>query len=106
MATNIKIIDVYAAHGDGGEHSMGPAIGYFTHLHKAASAAAGKGWYGGDGGTSKHTAIDIDGTVYLLAQSRPIDIDGKQAKRDAELRQQTLASLSREQLRVLGLENA
>ena len=42
--------------------------------------------------------------VWLLDQPEPIDLDSLEAKRDAELKAQTLASLTAEQRRVLGIE--
>lgn len=101
-----KIVTVYRSHGDGGERSVGPVIGYHSSNHLADIAATGKGWWGGNGGTSECKAIEVDGKFYALAQSTPIDLDGKQSIADAALRSKTLATLNDEQRRVLGLDGS
>jgi hypothetical protein len=93
----------YASHGDGGERTQGPIIGWHATEAMAEAYAKGRGWYGGDGGFTKHFAIRVGDNIYVLRDAKPIDIDQAQARRDMELREQTLAKLSDEQLRVLGL---
>lgn len=98
-----EIITVYCAHGDGGERSRGPVIGVYTTQSSAAQAAKGKGWYGGDGGTTTAQAIRLsDGKVYLIS-SDPIDLDEQQKNLDEQLRTNALGKLSAEEKRVLGL---
>jgi hypothetical protein len=101
--SQVKFVKVYAAHGDGGERAQGPIIGYFSSAFKASNYARNAGFYGSDGGTSIVPAVNIDGKIYVLSQEGAIDLDGEQVQRDANLRAQTIASLSVEQLRVLGL---
>ena len=97
-------IDVWKAHGDGGERGIGPVIAYCSTKAQAENAAKGRGWYGGNGHVTRCAALRIDGMVWLLDQPEPIDLDSLEAKRDAELKAQTLASLTAEQRRVLGIE--
>lgn len=100
----IERIDVWQVHGDGGnEREVGPVIAYCSTMAQAEQAAKGCGWYGGDGAVQNRAALRIEGQVWLLAERDPIDLDSVQAKRDAELREKTLASLSHEQRRVLGI---
>lgn len=101
---DVKIIKVYAHHGDGGDRGTGPIRGYCSSRYAAESAAQGQGWYGGNGWVSESYAIKINHDVYVLASKDPIDLDGKSAQTDAELKAQTLASLSEDQKRVLGLK--
>lgn len=99
-----KFITVYAVHGDsGGDRSEGPIIAYYSGKSVAEKKAQNSGWYGGYGGVSTHCAIVIDDQVYLLAKDTPIDLDQKLALADELLRVATLASLTAEQKRVLGL---
>lgn len=92
----------------GGE---GATLGYFKAEGTAKLNAKGKGWYGGDANVYKVYATNIGNHTYELFTGRystgvptPIDVDGEQKKRDEELRAQTKASLTDEQLRVLGLK--
>ena len=101
---DVVIIKVYAHHGDGGDRGTGPIRGYCSTRHDAEQAAKGQGWYGGDGWVSEAHAIEINHKVYVLADKDPIDLDGKNARSDAELKEKTLASLTADQKRVLGLK--
>ena len=96
-------VDVWVAHGDGGDRGIGPAIAYCSTESQARQAAAKQGWYGGDGAVVKRYGLKMYGKVWLLAERDPIDMDSAQAKRDADLRDATLAALNAEQRRVLGL---
>lgn len=100
----VEIFQVWAAHGDNGGSGTAPVIGYFDSYGKADAAAKGRGWYGGNGNVSDHTAIKVNDKCYLLARNAEIDLNLDQKKRDEELRQATLASLTDEQKRVLGLK--
>lgn len=97
-------IEIWQAHGDGGERGIGPVIAYCSTENAAQKAAKGRGWYGGDGFVSKSHALRIEGKVWLLASPEPIDLDSIGAKRDAELREKTLAGLTPDQRRVLGIK--
>ena len=101
---DVKIIKVYAYHGDGGERGTGPVMGYCSSKYDADIASAHTGFYGGKGWVSEVPAIKINHDVYILAHDYPVDLDGVRAKSDAELKAKTLASLSAEQKRVLGLK--
>lgn len=99
----MEFISVYSAHGDGGERGAGPVLGYFSTEALAALKAENAGWYGGNGATIRWDAVLIDGEVYILKQRDPIDLDLKQSGRDDALKEETIQSLSDDQLRVLGL---
>lgn len=100
-----KFIDLWQVHGDGGERGIGPIIGYFRLNHEAAEFAIRKGWYGSNGYVAGAKAVEIDGKVYILANSgRPVDVDLLQYKADEKLKADTLAGLTAEQIRVLGLK--
>lgn len=101
---DVAVIQVWQAHGDGGERGKGPVIGYYSTELRAKTAAHRKGWYGGDGHVEPAPAIKIDGKVYVLVSHKPVDLDGLDAAVDAKLREQTLAGLSAEQIRVLGIK--
>lgn len=96
-------ITVWTAHGDGGEYGVGPVIAHFSTQQAAINAAKGKGWYGGNGVVLDCQALRVDGDVWLLAQANPIDLDAVKANQDAKLLADTLAALSDEQKRVLGI---
>ena len=101
---DVSIITVYAHHGDGGDRGTGPIRGYCSTRFDAEQAAKGQGWYGGDGWVSEVRAIKINYDIYILASDSPIDLDGKRQRADDDLKALTLASLSAEQKRVLGLK--
>lgn len=101
----MDVIEVWAAHGDGGdERSTGPVIGYCRTEAQAREFAKGKGWYGGNGVVLKKPAIFVEGEYWLLEERNPIDLDNEQARRDKQLRDETIAGLSKEQRRVLGID--
>lgn len=82
--------------GDGGR------IGYASTARKAQEMAKGKGYFG-DGTYIKVPGVKIDGFFYVLTSGCPTDLDNIQADRDAELKASTVASLTDEQKRVLGI---
>jgi len=95
---------VFQVHGDGGERGIGPVIGYASTKEKAEVMGKGKAWYGGNGYVATKFAVEIDGQLFILETPYPIDLDNTQATLDAELRKKTLAGLSAEQIRVLGIK--
>lgn len=103
------IIRVFAFHGDGGEYSRGPILGVCETELEAAKFAFGKGWYGGDGQVSKQFAIKCNGKMYLLQSDAPFifqkDVEA-QKKADQDLKEKTMKMLTREQIRVLGLDTS
>ncbi len=103
-----EIIPIWKAHGDGGERSRGPVVGYALTEAEANRLADGRGWWGGNGGTSEGHAIKIGKELFALESNEPIQLkkvaEDLRAK-DEELRKKTLASLTKEQKRVLGLED-
>jgi len=91
-------------HGDGGdERNIGPVIGYCSTEQRARELARKRGWYGSDGYVMTVNAVCIEGKTYVLAQPGPIEVDRRCAELDAKLREETVASLTQEQLRVLGV---
>jgi hypothetical protein len=101
---DIHLIKVYAYHGDGGDRGTGPILGYCSTKYQADLESTHTGFYGGKGWVSETSAIRINNEVYILAGEHPVDLDGVKAKSDAELKEKTLASLTDEQKRVLGLK--
>lgn len=101
---DVKIIKVWVYHGDGGERGVGPILGYCSTKYEADQQSAHTGFYGGKGWVSEVPAIKINHDVYILAHDKPVDLDGVKAKCDADLKAKTLASLTDDQKRVLGLK--
>lgn len=96
-----EVFAVWAAY-EGSDKGYGPKIGTFSTVFAAARAAAGKGWYGGDGDVVEQVAImSANGEIVIISE-RAIDLDGEASKRDARLKEDTLANLTPEQRRVLG----
>lgn len=100
---SVEIIKVYEVHGDGGERGYGPVIGYASTESIAKEMAKGEGFFGSDGIYTEVPAIKVNGVFYALKKEFPIDLDNAQTTKDAELKAKTLASLTAEQKRVLGL---
>lgn len=101
---DVSIIKVWAYHGDGGDRGTGPILGYCSSKYDADQKAKHSGWYGGQGWVAEHTAIKINHDIYVLANPQPIDLDGVKAQSDADLKAKTLASLTDDQKRVLGIK--
>jgi hypothetical protein len=98
-----EIIKIFEVHGDGGEWGYGPVIGYATTPYNAKMMAKGKGFFGSEGMYMEVPALTINGVTYVLKKEYPIELNDVQATKDADLRAKTLASLTPEQKRVLGL---
>lgn len=78
-------------------------IGVYTSVIAAEHAAKGKGSWGGKGQVVEVLAVEIDGQWYELASDKPLDIDDAKKNADAKLKEDTLAMLSADQKRVLGI---
>jgi hypothetical protein len=96
-----EVFAVWAAY-HGSDKGYGPKIGTFSTVCKAAQAASGKGWYGGDGDVVEQTAIMSAHGEIMVISERSVGLDGEASKRDASLKEETLANLTPEQRRVLG----
>lgn len=101
--TAVEFFNVFEVYGDGGERGFGPVIGYASTEVIANAMAKGKGFYGSDGIYTEVPAISVNGVVYALRKEYPLDLNNEKATKDAELKAKTLASLTSEQKRVLGL---
>lgn len=100
----VSFIDVYAVKETNLDGFPGAVIGYFRIHADAFEYAKGKGGWGGEGIVDKVSAVSIGGHVYILATPQPVDLDLVKKKRDEELRKRTLAELSADQIRVLGIK--
>lgn len=103
QTNNPEIRKIYEVHGDGGEWGYGPVIGYASTPDNAKMMAKGKGFFGSEGMYMEVPALTINGVTYVLKKEYPIELDNVEATKDAELKEKTLASLTPEQKRVLGL---
>ena len=101
---DIKFIDVYTAHGDGGDNSIGPVIAYCSTESIATSAAKGRAWYGGNGCVCKTSAVVIDGSVYILETRYPIDLDGIVKAQKEKLRFSGIEKLTLAEIEALGIK--
>lgn len=102
------IVTVYAAMGSNEMSHSNFRCGVFSDHYNASQAAKGKGEWGSDGHVTESKAMKLsydDGTseYYLLDSDKPLDLDGEKAKADAKLKEETLANMTSEQKRVLGL---
>lgn len=102
---DVKFITVYSAYETTDEMGRtGGCIGHFSDPSSANIAAQGKGWYGGEGKVLTHSAVCIDGEVYLLKSNEPVDLDGKKEQVRKQLAAQALAKLSDVEKEALGLK--
>jgi hypothetical protein len=102
-------IVIWAYHGNPGQPRPGlpkdgPVLGYCSTIEKANEQARGKGWKKGPGKVTRQHGIRVGKLVYLLANHIPVDLDQQEQERDLKLRKDTLAHLSLEQRRVLGIK--
>lgn len=89
------------------EDQDGHFIGYhafYSTESRASENTKGHGSWGSDSEVKALPAIILNGNTYILQFAEPVDVDLNKAKADEQLRQETLASLSSEQRRVLGLK--
>jgi len=100
---DVKFTDVYSVNIDDLDGRVFGALAYFSTKESATEYAKGRGDWGDNAPVSACPSISIDGIVYVLKQYEPIDLDLQQANYDKELRERTLASLTSEQRRVLGI---
>jgi hypothetical protein len=100
----VQFTRVYGTYG-GGDDRRAPDVleGYASTRGAAEEAGRGRGWYGGPGRVTEEEAVVIDGKVFVLRYADPIDLDSTKKAADAKLREETIASLTAEQKRVLGL---
>jgi hypothetical protein len=97
-----KIYKVWSTSDEyGRNHEL---IGYFSTKQGADMAAAGKGWWGGNGNVEEGYATKIDGDWYELKQIVPIIIDRDLVKHQEALKKKALAKLSPEELAALNLK--
>lgn len=106
MTNIITVYEVSTDHNvDMGGSRQIEVLGYFTDKCIASEYGKGKGAWGGNCDIAEKQAIEITTTsgkaFYLLGKQ--IDPDLKSKKADEELKQKTLASLTEDQKRVLGL---
>jgi len=102
MPANIKRFTGAYAENDAGRRSG--RVGVYDSVTAAEAAAKGQGSWGGQGQISEVLAVEIDGQWYELVSDKPLDINDAQKKADAKLKEETLAALSADQKRVLGLQ--
>ena len=84
--------------------AKGSCVGIFSTKSQAEQSAEGRGWYGGKGLIITVSLIRIDGKLLELASEYEVDLDGHKASADAKLKADTLANLTPDQKRVLGLK--
>jgi hypothetical protein len=82
----------------------GKTIGYFSDEKKAKIAAAKMGWYGGEGGLTRHWALSQDDgwIIVVMPEAVPLDVDMIKYKENAK--KAALAKLTQEERVLLGLE--
>lgn len=97
----MKILPVYVAHGDGGERGLGPVLGYFSDKKVAQECAKGKGYWNSDGYIAEKMALDTGEGVYLLADTKPVDLDNAFGKVKEQLKKQALAKLTPDEIKAL-----
>ena len=100
-----KIFGVYTVHRNNDERYDGPVTDVCSTKAIAEKVAGGSGWYGGNAPICTAWAVEVDGSVYLLANSSPVDLDGKLSKQKDDLKKQVLSKLTQEEREALGLES-
>lgn len=106
--TSIKLKPLYKVFvmPDPTDFVVGGIIGYFSEESVAKKEAKGKGSWGENASIDVLYSVELNGNTYILANGgKPVDVDLKKARNDAKLKEDTLASLTDEQKRVLGLSD-
>lgn len=117
MPSSAQLIKIWAAHGDGEGRGKGPILDFCDSESTACERSKGEGWWGGPGDVEEVPALLVDGEVWVLRQATPAQVLNYSQVRelkagargttpeaeDEKLRNETLASLTQDQRRVLGL---
>lgn len=101
---SVDRVTVYGIHQSNNEKYNGPVTAWCSSKDIAETAAHKSGWYGGDAPISTFSALLINGAYWILHEREPVDMNGWQRAKDEVLRKETLAGLSPEQIRVLGIK--
>lgn len=104
-------IDIWLARGGGVcpnsggdlDQAGGPILAFCSTYAGASRVAQGRGGYGNNGVVQKAAGLRIDGEVWLLARTEPIDLDRALPQGDVEVRAAALAKLTPTERRALGL---
>jgi hypothetical protein len=98
MSTLVKpeVITIYCAHRVDDDGRRVAILGYYS----TKSAAEHKATSWGKVDEEKGLAL-ADGTIYLLCQEEPIDLDDQRACLEQQIRETALAKLTPEERRVL-----
>ncbi len=100
-----QIFGVYTVHRNNDERYNGPVTDVCSTKAIAEKVAGGSGWYGGNAPICAAWAVEVDGSVYLLVNNSPVDLDGKLSKQKDVLKKRALSKLTQEEREVLGLES-
>lgn len=98
-----KIFAVYTVHRNNDDRYSGPVTDVCSTREIAEKVAAGSGWYGGNAPVYESWAVEVEGKVYLLSSITSVDLDGQAKKYKQLLKEQALNKLSKEEIKVLGL---
>jgi hypothetical protein len=106
----MKIISVWTAHTTENEYGRnGVLVGVYSTVVEATKAAAGRGWWGGEGNVTKRYAIvdSADGKVYLIDQNHnlsiPLGVNIIEWEND--VKKSALKKLTPEEKSLLGLRD-
>ncbi len=106
-----KLIDVWLAHGDGGERGIGPIIGVCDTKTNAQTVAKGKAWWGGDGYVNQGKAVKIteengEEVIFLLDKDHvhPVTLNEDIPARKKEIKEKALEKLTEFEIEVLGIK--
>lgn len=99
-----RFITVYGTMSEDHDGTYQGAMAYFSSYTAAEGYGVGKGLWGGNAGVKSFSAIQLgDGSVYIITGGA-IDLDRQKSNYEEELRKRTLAKLTPEEQRVLGLD--
>ena len=104
MNRQSEIIQVFAVHTNDTELSNGTPEEFFTKESDAQTAAHKNGYYGQNSPISKQYLIKFKDNYYLLANTKPIDLNGTITKHQNKIKEEALKKLTKQEKIALGLE--
>lgn len=96
-----KIFSVHVTTNEYGKH--GECLGYFEEEAAATEASKNKGWYGGDASVSEVNVVEIEGKLYILEDTKPIELHATEHAKLIMKRRKARAKLSDDEREALGL---
>jgi len=103
LKDHIEMVEIWAVHSGDSERCSGTPRWWFRDKQLAVDTAVGKGWCGGVAPVSKHTAIIVGESIYVLRSPVAAVFGGPED--EEQRRSGALKKLTESEKTLLGLSN-